>query len=93
MGNLVNCRKPAINENPVAFEPVTSTMPDEFFFVDVTEDGLVTGIGPNKNRIPFIDSIVEEAEKRVNAHGDAPKLTIIQQLCNRKNFTHVDNHC
>lgn len=54
---------------------------NEINFLDVTNDGLLTGKSPNGDRIKFLEYIVKEAQRRVNEHGDTPTQTDPDRRC------------
>lgn len=68
------------SRNPTVdgFNPVRKS---ELNFLDVTNDGLKIGKSPNDDRFNFLKNIIKEIKELVQAHGDSPKETWIEQLC------------
>lgn len=82
--HIDNCRNPVHNNEPTEqFKPIgRSSQADQFNFLDVRNDGLVAGVAPNANRTKFLDKIIEEVKQLVAQHGETPKETPLQQICN-----------
>lgn len=77
-------RKPSINGHPVKdFEPYRL---NDFNFLNITQEGLIMGKSTNIRRVEFYDYFKAEAKRLVEAHGDEPKQTIIDQFCERFDF-------
>lgn len=74
-----NFSKPAVDGNPIKkFKPILG---NETNFLNITESGLFLGKSPNDERTDFYDYFVAKAKRLVEAHGDQPKQTVIEQLC------------
>lgn len=76
-------RNPVHNGDPAPkFAPVLhSSKTNQFQFLDVRNEGIFPGRGPNGNRTLFLDKIVKEVKRLVEIHGDAPIDTPIKQQC------------
>ncbi|XP_031641010.1 esterase B1-like [Contarinia nasturtii] len=81
--NFVKYGNPIHNGEPIEqFKPIErSSKADQFNFMDVKNDGLAAGIGPNANRAEFLGNIVEEVKHLVAEHGETPEDTQLQQIC------------
>lgn len=62
--------------------------PSENSFLNITNDGLFMTKSPNDDRMKYYEHFLTEAKRLVEAHDDAPKQTVIKQICDdfyRKN--------
>lgn len=73
------CRKPAVQGNPIkGYKPIQS---NKFHFLNITEGGLFLGVSPHGQNLKFVGKFITEAQRLVEQHGDAPKKTHIQHIC------------
>lgn len=81
--HLKNYRNPRYKNDPIEkFTPVKrKSKPNQFNFMDITNDGFVPGVAPSGNRTQFLDSVVEEMIKLVHQHNDTPTKTPIEYQC------------
>ncbi|XP_031639610.1 uncharacterized protein LOC116351626, partial [Contarinia nasturtii] len=81
--NFVKYGKPVHDGKPIQeFAPVqNSSKANQFNFIDVTNGGLVSGVAANAKRTEFLDTIVEKVKQLVKKHGETPKDTSLQQMC------------
>lgn len=70
---------PTVGGYPVkGFQPVRI---NEKNFLNITKDGLFVGKDQSDERINFYDYFILEVKRLVDAHGDTPQKTVIEQFC------------
>lgn len=78
-----------MNGNPIeGFKPIE---PNNFHLLNITNDGLYMTKSTSDRRIEFYDYFRAEAKRLVEAHGDKPTRTVIQQFCD--NFISKEEFC
>lgn len=77
--SFFNYSQPTVDEIPIrGFKPIFR---NEMNYLNITKDGLFVGKSPNSERTHFYDYFIAKAKRLVEAHGDEPKQTIIEQFC------------
>ncbi|XP_031623655.1 venom carboxylesterase-6-like [Contarinia nasturtii] len=90
ISNFVKYGEPAINGIPIEdFGPIQL---EDIHFLNITNDGLFMAKSPNERRIDFYDNFIAEVKELVEANGDTPKQTIIEQFCDSFQSNH-DQYC
>lgn len=75
--------------NPIDdFKPIK---PNNFHVLNITNDGLFMTKTTTDRKIEFYDYFRTEAKRLVEAHGDTPKRTVIQRICD--NFISKEEFC
>lgn len=83
MLKLAPFRKPAIDGIPLnGFKPA---QPNQISILSITNDGFSVKTSRSGQRGKFYDYFLAEARKLVEAHGDAPQKTRIEQFCDEIN--------
>ncbi|XP_055299062.1 esterase B1-like isoform X2 [Sitodiplosis mosellana] len=87
--NFVKHGQPAVDGNPVEhFKPIE---PNNFHLLNITNDGLFMTKATNDRKIEFYDYFRAEVKRLVEGHGDIPKRTVIQRVCD--NFISKEEFC